>query len=105
MSMIISTDVTISANVSAEEVRIVNDATLTLTGTLTCKKLIIERGKVVIESSGTINVVEEIPKPSPIMITMQYLMLIFMTLLFTYLVLIILKGAFKKEKIYYERMT
>jgi len=59
MSIVINTDTTIATTVTAEEVKIVNNATLTVTGTLTCRKLIVEAGDAILEGSGTINVVEE----------------------------------------------
>jgi len=98
MSMIIGADATIATTVTADEVRVVNDATLTVTGTLTCKKLIVESGRTVLEGSGAINVVEEVPKPPPIMITMQYIMLAFMMLSFFYLTLIMIKGITLKKR-------
>jgi len=65
MPMVIDRDTTISTSVAVDEVRVVRDATLTVTGTLTCKLLSVESSAVVVNGLGVIYVVEEIPRPAP----------------------------------------
>ena len=63
MLMIIDRDTTISTSVVADEVKVVRDATLTVTGTLTCKLLSVESSAVVVNGSGVVYVVEEVHIP------------------------------------------
>jgi len=58
--MIVSTNTLINTTMIADEVRVVNNAILTVTGTLICRILIVESGTIVIEGSGAIYVVENI---------------------------------------------
>jgi len=63
--MVVSTDTMISTTVIVDEVRVTNNAVLTVTGILICKTLIIESGAVVVLGSGAIYVVEEPQKFMP----------------------------------------
>jgi len=63
--MVISTNTTIYRTVIADEVRVVNNAILTVTGILICRVLIVEAGAVILEGSGIIYVVDEPQKFMP----------------------------------------
>jgi len=99
MPMVISTDTTIDTNVVVDEVRVVNNATLTVIGSLTCKLLIIESGMVIIEGLGVIYVVEEIQTPTfnPLAVIMLYVIPTIIVFTITYLLIQLLKELHTKK--------
>jgi len=92
MSLIIGADTTISTETSAEEVKVVKGANLTVTSILRCQRLIIEEGKTTVAGSGQIIVSLPPPPPSPFEIMLNILLLIILIII----IIALLDYAFKK---------
>jgi len=92
--MIVSTNTSINTTVIADEVRIVNNATLVITGTLICRILVIESGIVIIEGLGAIYIVDDVQKVILNMIVVTVLQ--FAPILVVFAIIYLLRQLFKE---------